>query len=193
MKKLDRQFFQSILIVILSLAIFLILVAGYLKIDEYRRLSYNVNTKFLNTDVIKLTNKLPISDEIGKSYTGKGMEDGIEGYSEFTIHNPNDKKVDFEIYVTKMDLEVDEIKSNYIKFYLTDEKNNPVNGFEQNKIKSYSDLYALSDKPGSRLVYRGSLVAGSTKKYILRSWVADTYILSKDLEGFNYDIDVRIK
>ena len=193
MKKLDRQFFQSILIVILSLAIFIIIVAGYLKIDEYRKLSYKVDTKFINTDIIELNNKLPLSDEIGKNYSGTGMEKGIEGYSKFIVSNPNDRKVNYEIYITKLGIEKDEIKSDYIKLYLTDEKNNPLEGFENNKIKSYHDLYALSDKPGSRLVYRGSLVSGSTKTIILRSWVSDSYGLSKTEEGFSFDIDVRIK
>ena len=92
-----------------------------------------------------------------------------------------------------MSTEQDEIRSNYIKLYLTDDKNNPLEGFENNKIKSYADLYALNDKPGSRLVYRGNLVSGSSKKFILRSWVSDSYVLSKNEEVFNYDIDVRIK
>lgn len=193
MKKLDRQFFQSILIVILSLAIFLIIVAGFIKIDEFRKLSYKVDTKFLTTDIIELTNKLPLSDDIGKNYTGTGMEKGIEGYSEFTISNPNDRKVNYEIYITKMNVEKNEIKSNYIKLYLTDDQNNPLEGFENNKIKSYYDLYALSDKPGSRLLYKGSLVAGSSKKIILRSWISDTYGFSKTEEEFSFDIDVRRK
>ena len=193
MKKLDRQFFQSILIVILSLAIFLIIVAGYIKIDEYRKLSYKVDTKFINTDIIELNNKLPLSDEIGKNYSGTGMEKEIEGYSKFVISNPNDRKVNYEVYITKLNTEKNEIRSDYIKLYLTDEKNNPLKGFENNKIKSYHDLYALSDKPGSRLVYRGSLVSGATKTLILRSWVSDSYIFSKDEEIFNFDIDVRIK
>lgn len=193
MKKLDKQFFQSVLIAILSLAIFIIIVAGYIKIDEYRKLSYKVDTRFLNNDVIKLSNKFPISDEIGKKYSGSGMESGIAEYLEFTVSNPNDKKVDYEIYITKRELETGEIKSNYIKLYLTDGNNNPVKGFENNVVKSYYDLYSLTNKPGSRLLYKDSLASMRSKKYILRSWVADTYILSKDEENFIYDIDVRIK
>lgn len=193
MKKLDRQFFQSILIVILSLAIFIIIIASYIKIDEFRKLSYKVDTKFIDTDIIELNNKLPLSDEIGKNYNGTGMEKKVEGYSSFVITNPNDRKIEYEIYITKMSTEQDEIRSNYIKLYLTDDKNNPLEGFENNKIKSYADLYALNDKPGSRLVYRGNLVSGSSKKFILRSWVSDSYVLSKNEEVFNYDIDVRIK
>lgn len=193
MKKLDRQFFQSILIVLLSLAIFLIIIAVFVKIDELKKLSYKVDTKFVNTDIVKLTNKLPISDEIGKNYKGTGMDKNVEGYSIFTISNPNDRKVSFEIYLTKMDTDKDSIKSNYIKLYLTDDNNKPVEGFEKNKVKSYHDLYSLTDRPGSSLLYRGTLVSGATKKFILRSWLADTYAISKNEEVFSYDIDVRIK
>ena len=193
MKKLDRQFFQSILIVLICIIIFIIIIAGYLKIDEYRKLSYKVNTEFSSNDIIELNNNFPLSDEIGKSYSGTGMEKGLVGYSEFVVRNPNEKKVKFEIYITKMETEEDQIKSNYIKLYLTDDKNHPVDGFNTNVIKSYKDLYALKDKPGSKLVYRDTLVAGGSKKFILRSWVSDTYAISKQLKKFKYDIDVRIK
>lgn len=193
MKKLDRQFFQSILIVILSLVIFILIIAGYMKINEFRKLSYRVDAKFLNTDIVELNNKLPLSDEIGKNYNGTGMEKEVEGYSIFTVSNPNDRKVNYEIYITKMDIEKDEIKSNYIKFYLTDDNNNPLDGYEKNKIKSYHDLYSLSDKPGSRLIYKGSLVSSASKNFILRTWVSDTYAFNKKEEGFKFDIDVRIK
>lgn len=193
MKKLDRQFFQSVLVVLLSLAIVLIILACYVKIDEYKKLSYKVDTKFVNNDVVLLSNKLPISDEIGKNYNGSGMEKSVEGYTAFSITNPNERKVEYEIYLTKINQEVDEINPNYIKLYLTDDKNVPMKGFEKNKVLSYYDLYSLTDRPGSRLLYRGTLVSGGKANFILRSWVADTYILSKYTQNFSFDIDVRLK
>lgn len=193
MKKQDRPVLKSILIVFLSLVAFLIIIAMIVKVDEYKKSSYKVDVKFATNDIVQLNNKLPISDSIGKNYNGVGIEKGIADYKEFTVTNPNEGKVNYEIYLTKIHGSVKDIRSNYIKLYLTDDKNSPLKGFDKNVIKSYYDLYALSDKPGSRLLYKDSLVAGGSKKYILRCWLADTYVLSNIDEGFSFDIDVRIK
>ena len=193
MKKIDKEVVKSILIVLLSLAIFVIILLGYIKIDNYRKASDKIEVKFETSDIVDINNKLPISDEIGKSYNGTGIEEKIEGYSSFSIENNNDRKVNYEIYLTKKTNIDNEIKSNYIKLYLTDENNNPYDGFDQNKIVSYYDLYSLNDKPGSKLLYKGSLVSGGSKKFILRSWVSDTYVISRNEETFNFDIDAKIK
>lgn len=192
-KKISKGFFQSILIVLFSLVALFLILAIYQKTEEYRKLSYSVDVKFESNDVVVLNNKLPVSDELGKNYMGSGMEKGIAEYKEFVISNGNDKKITYEVYLTKISTKKKNIRSNYIKLYLTDENNSPVKGFEGPALKSYSDLYALSDKPGSKLLYRDTLDKGDSKKFTLRSWVADTYVISNKEEVFNYDIDVRIK
>ena len=188
-----KHAFKSVLIVLLALVSFLIVIAIFVKVMEYKKLSYKINIKFDTTDVVHLTNKLPMSDAIGKNYSGTGVEKGIAEYKEFTITNPNDKNVQYEIYLKKQNNNKRDIGSNYIKLYLTDDKNNPVDGYEKEKVKSYNDLYSLNNQPDSKLLYSGSLKNGGSKKFILRSWVADTYILSSSEEDFNFDIDVRIK
>ena len=193
MKRNKKEFLQSILIVLLSLMVFVLIIAGYIKIDEYKRSFYRLNTKFDTSDIITVSNKLPLSSEVGRNYTGSGMEKDIEGYAVFSINNPNEKKVNYEIYITKKENQVNSIKSNYISLYLTDWDNNPYDGFDKNETVAYSDLYTLTDKPGSRLLYKGSLVSGGTKNFILRSWVSDNYVISDEEAMFSYDIDVRIK
>ena len=195
MKKQDNNshFLRSISIVLLSLIAFLLIIAMYIKIDDYKTSSFKVDVSFQTTDLVQLTNKLPLSDSIGKNYNGSGIEEGIAGYNEFTVTNPNDRKVKYEVYLTKVNSSSNDIRSNYIKLYLTDDSNNPIEGFETKKIKTYYDLYTFNNKPGSKLLYTGSLVAESSTKFILRSWVADTYILSTEEEKFSFDIDVRIK
>ena len=153
----------------------------------------NLDVVFNNSDIISISNKLPLSDEIAKTYEGEGMEPDIEGYSTFTISNPNDKKVIYQIYITKQDTKFNYIKSDYINFYLTDENNNPYPGFDKNIMINYHDLYVLSDKPGSRLLYTSKLMAHKSEKFKLRMWLADSYGLTQNKEDFSVDIDVRIK
>ena len=195
MKKQEKHnyFYKSILIVLLSLVVFLLIIAIFMKIDEYKRSFYKINSEFKTNNIVTLSNKLPMSDTIAKNYSGTGVEEGIIEYKEFTITNPNDKKIEYEIRLTKISSDIKDIRSNYIKLYLTDENNKPIKGFDKNKVVSYYDLYSFENKPGSKILYSGSLVSGETKKFILRSWVADTYVLSNEKEGFSFDIDVKIK
>ena len=193
MKKNDNHLLKSVSIVLLSLVAFLLIIAIFVKFDEYEKRSFKINTVFEGDSTVQLTNKLPISDSIGKNYDGTGMEKDIESYKSFSISNPNNKRIDYDIYLTKSVNEISDIRSSYIKLYLTDDKNVPVAGFDSKVIKSYYELYSLNGKPASQLLYSGSLAKNATDKFILRSWVADTYIISKNVEDFNFDIEVRIK
>jgi len=192
-KQENNHLIKTISIILLSIIAVLIIIAIFVKIDEYKRSFYKIGVRYKTNDVVKLNNKLPISDAIGKSYSGTGIETGIAEYKEFTVSNPNEKKIKYEVYLTKFTTNVKDIRSNYIKLYLTDDKDNPLEGFNKKKVVSYYDLYSLSNKPGSRLLYSGSLKSGESKTFILRSWVADTYVLSSDEEGFSFNINARIK
>lgn len=194
MEKLDKKHgLKSVFIVALVLAIFLIIIAIVVKINDYKKSFYKVDVKFTTNAVVQLNNKLPISDDIGKNYSGTGIEKGIAEYKEFTVTNPNDGKIQYEIYLTKTNLNSKNIRSNYIKLYLTDINNNALDGFDSKKITSFYDLYSLRDKPSGRLLYTDSLNPGGKRTYILRCWVADTYVLSNESEIFDFEIDVRLK
>lgn len=195
MKKQENHSYvlKSVAIVLLSFAALGLFIAIFVKIDDYEKSKYKIDVKFSDNDIVQLTNKLPVSDDIGKNYTGSGVEKGIIEYKSFTITNPNERKVSYEIYLTKLENKIEDLRTGYIKLYLTDGKNKPVEGFETNKISTYYELPSLSDKITSRLLYSGSLVSGGSKEFILRSWVSDTYILSNKEEDFRYDIGVRLK
>ena len=194
MKKLDgNHAIKTISITVLSIVAIVIIIAIFIKIDEYKRSFFTIDVKFKTNDVVKLYNKLPVSDTIGKGYSGSGIEKGIIEYKEFTVTNPNDKKIKYEISVKRMYSTTKDMRSNYVNLYLTDENDKPVKGFDKKKIVSYYDLVSLNDDPGSRFLYSDYLDPGVSKTFILRSWVADTYILSNIEEGFGFDIDVRLK
>ena len=55
-----------------------------------------------------------------ETYQEKKNADRIEGYSTFTIKNPNEEKITYEIYLTERFSEKNVINPNYIKLYLTD-------------------------------------------------------------------------
>jgi len=111
----------------------------------------------------------------------------------FATLSTSNRKITYEIYLTKQDSNIKTIKSNYVKFYLTDENNNPYKGFDQNKMVNYHDLYILNDKPGSVLLYRSTLMGNKTAKFKLRMWLSDSYGINQEKENFSVDIDARIR
>lgn len=189
----ENHVLKTVSIVFLSLLALFLIIAIVLTIKNYNKRFYKLDIDYENNSVVDLTNKLPMSDEIGKNYNGVGVEKGIAEYKKITITNKNKAKVNYEIYLTKIHNEEKDIRSNYIKLYLTDEKNNPIKGFDKKQVISYYDLLSLNDKPGSKLLYSGSLANDESDTFILRSWVADTYLLSNEEESFEFNIDIRMK
>jgi len=194
MNKNFKHFEIAVLITTLFCVIAMcIMLVFIIKRDNEMIKNQKLDVVFDTSDIITIENKLPISDEIGKHYEGYGMEENIEGYSTFSITNPIDRKITYEIYLTKQDSNIKTIKSNYVKFYLTDENNNPYKGFDQNKMVNYHDLYILNDKPGSVLLYRSTLMGNKTAKFKLRMWLSDSYGINQEKENFSVDIDARIR
>ena len=99
-------------------------------------------------------------------------------------------KRDYDIYLIKKNNEK-EIKENYIKFYLTDEADNPLEGYKQNSVPTYNDLLSLVNLPAARSLYSGSLKGRETQKVILRSWLSDSYAVSNEERSFSFDVNAR--
>lgn len=152
----------------------------------------SVSTSFAESSIINLSNTLPISDEFGKQIDGKGTKDGIQGYSELTIHNNLNKKVAFDICIKKNEVSK-EIRGNYIKLYLSDTADKPLPGFEGNSVPSFSDLPVLVTDPGLYLLSSDVLQANETKKVVLRSWLSDSYAISDEKRDFSFTIIVKAK
>ena len=68
--------------------------------------------KFNSSKVIYFTNKLPISDALGKKIDNKDVESGIQGYVDFFVKNPNNFSVEYDIYLTKRDIQYNQILCN---------------------------------------------------------------------------------
>jgi hypothetical protein len=187
-----KQIRVALLIIALLFVTFIVLAYCYFQFFQTKKMKKKEDfiVKFKTSDVLTIENKLPVTDVVGKSFDGTSTEEGIQGYVEFSVENPNKEKNEYAILLTKQSLD-EEILDRYINFYLTDEKDIPFKGFDKNHIPSYSDLYSFSSRPGSRVLYKGIIEGNTTLQFKLRVWLDDAYVLSSDKEYFCVDIDVQ--
>ena len=158
-------------------------------------IKFPLYSKAIEVDIehqaINIDNKFPISDALGKTLVYSKNNKDIQGYTNIIVHNPNDRKVSFSIILLKNNLEISEIKENYVKLYLTDKNDNPINGFEKNMVPCFSDLKRYNNSY-DRILYKGVIDKNNKFEFILRSWISDSYVISNNLEKFSYNIRVVI-
>ncbi len=188
---MKKQFFISLFLVFFFFLLFFAFCFFYNRMSEKSKKEPIV--KFATSKNILITNKLPLSDTLGKKINSASADENIGGYVSFIITNRNNFSINYDIYLTKKDTQHSRIKDNYIKFYLTDSKDIPYSGFERNKIVSYNDLFSLFDKPKSKLLYKGVLPKKGSKYFKIRVWLSDSYIIEDYIEDFAVDVDVRMK
>lgn len=172
--------------------VFLFILIGFLLLLRPKN-TKQLEVTFQTKSSVELENKLPISDTLGKKLTGSGSEEGIQGFIEFSVQNPNDSSIKYQILLRPIETELEPINSNYIKLYLTDQKDQPYDGFEKNKISTARELKALPDQPKYRLLYSGSISGKQKKTFRLRSWLSDTYVVHKKRDLYSYEIVVQEK
>ena len=192
LKKNKKQVVLALLIVSCLFLVSILFVFFYFNRGKSEDKNQLVSTSFKESQTIILKNTLPISDELGRNIDGVGTEEGIQGYVVMSIQNNTDKDVNYDIYITKKEIEK-EIKENYIKLYLTDEADNPLEGYEQNSVPTYNDIFSLVDFPAARLLYNGSLKGRENRKVVLRAWLSDSYAVSNEEKSFTFDVNVRAK
>lgn len=193
-KNNKKQIFVALVIVlclfILSFVIMYLCNVGNQANHDINQDALEIN--FSQENKVLLNNILPVGDNLGKRFDGKGTEEGIQGYSEFELKNISEDKVNFEIYLTRKDTDTKCISENYIKCYLTDGADNALEGFHTNKIPTYKSLVVLNDKPNSKLLFKGNINSKSNLKFKLRVWLDDTYVISQNKESFEFTIGVRV-
>ena len=149
---------------------------------------YKLDLNFKNNGNIFISTKLPISDKLGKSIN---EIDDMKSYIEFSINNSYDKRLNYDLYLISKRVDKP-LNDSYVKFYLTNDKNIPCNGFEKNIIPSYADLKFLDDSSG-KLLYTGFIDSNTTDNYILRVWISDTYPFGNDLKYFESSINIVVR
>ncbi len=161
--------------------------------SEYRNDSKGLSVRYSSSNIVTIKNTLPISDSLGKEFDGSGTEEGVQAYLEFTVKNVRNYTIPYDIILTKQHNHDEIISDNFIKFYLTDAKDQPLPGFEKSSMPTFYDLYYLTDKPASKQLYQDSLAAGEEKTYHLRMWLSDQYTISFDPEYYSVDVGVHIR
>lgn len=184
MKNNKKQILYAFIIVLVVSLCSIVIVSFFNKGNDEK-----IDLKFSGKNNFRITNKLPISDKLGKSIS---ENNDIKSYLEFSVENKSDKDGNFEIYVTKKDT-THNISDNYVKFYLTDDSDVALEGFNKNKIPSYKEFNVLNNKPSSKLIYSGSISKNTKENFKLRVWISDSYALTDNLEEFSATIGVRVK
>lgn len=185
---------QLTLAIIVIVCLFVVFMGFGFLFDKYKSSddkTYNLGVKFSDNRNVYLENTLPVTDKIGKELDGVSSSKSLQGFKEFSIENNYDKKIDYQIYLKVKNSCENMIDEEYIKLYLTDTSNNPLSGFENNKLPTYSSISSLNDKPDSKLLYTGSINKNSISKFRLRVWVSDLYSINRDKECFSFDIYVK--
>ena len=140
-----------------------------------------------NTIIIK--NILSVDDNFGRQILDDNG--GSYGYLEFSLENTQDVKRNYQIYIRKNKVYGDEINSKYLRFYLTDNDNNPLGSYQNNILPSYVDLNFMNNLPNGKLLYSGSLDSKEIQDFRLRVWITSNYVITDKEEAFSFEIGAR--
>lgn len=190
---------KSILFISLSMVMLFFILSGFLVSLILKSEEKNMSNKdgleviYNSSQNIGLKNILPMSDDLGKKLNDQSVEKGGYGYLSFTVKNRSDKRLDYNIYIIKNDDNENKINDKFIKFYLTDKSNNPMEGYNKNVVPTYLDLVSMSSLPAGRIIYSDSLEGNQEKSFILRSWISDFYNMVEEEELFDFDVFVKSK
>lgn len=141
--------------------------------------------------VIELDNNLPLSDKLALENNKDTVSGEVFRNIQFEVINSSNKSINYELYITKEERE-EEINGKFIKMYLTKANGDLINGFDSNNVPNYDKLNAISDMPGSRILYKGTIKGNSTDKFDFKTWISDAYKNFDKNEEFIYKISVRV-
>ncbi len=136
-------------------------------------------------NAIEIVDNHPMSDEFGKKISDDTLS--VQSYYAFEVKSISNVGTNFEVYVTDYDYKND-IQTNFIKLYLTDENDEPVNGYVNAYAPTYYNLRVSAFNPVGRRIYYGYIGPHESKKFILRVWVGDAYTIKVDSNKFGMKI-----
>ena len=142
---------------------------------------------------IVVLSKLPITDGSAKELKLDTVQEGIIGYAEFSVKMPDKFRgiSRYEIYLDDITAK-ETFKYDYIKVYLTDFNDRPYKQYIGNSVPSYKDLRVSLNDASKKILISDELKAGEEKKYKLRIWLSDTYVLSNVEKEFKGKIGVKV-
>lgn len=136
------------------------------------------------TNHINLTNALPMSDTNGKKLNGN------QEVFDFTVTGNYGEKgtVLYDVYATPYDMT---LSDKYVKVYVTDQNDNPVEGYEGEEIPTYNTLedYSISASTTDTFTTKGKLLYSSeltpeknSDNLRIRVWLSSSYGSSENAE-----------
>ena len=143
-----------------------------------------------NSNRFMLKDNYPMLDEVGRKITYSEENSHVQIYYEFEVKSKSNTDTNYEIYLSS-DKYKNNIHPNFIKIYLTDSNNNPIEGFNTIAVPTYFNLKVATATPLGRRLYYGKIKANDTKKYILRAWIGDAYAVGVDSKEFGFDLYVE--
>lgn len=179
-----------IFIIIIMLIISFSIVFVQYKDNNKPKANLVISSK--QSNIIKITDKLPLIDNVGKNIIYNKDNMSVQGYYSFIVKNNSNFDTNFEIYLDDSKYE-NTIHPNFIKTYLTDSNDNPVSGFDGLAVPTYYKLRVSNIVPTGRKIYEGNLKSFESKKYTLRAWVGDAYSIDVLSKSFSFDVKVEAK
>ena len=185
-KKQKVNYIYILMILVILILLFIIGTFVYKeRVDKVNEASIIL---YSDAENITIDDSLPVSDKFGKDIHGEVLS--AYKYLDFEVVNVSAEARDYQIFITKNDLSTNEINNEYVKFYLTDDKDNPVDNFTDSKVPSYVDLKYIKDLPKKKLLYTGKLDKYQRRKFTIKVWVTDNYVSSSE-NYFSFDISAR--
>lgn len=187
-----RKFLVLLLIFIVCLT-FLVSSISFAIISSYHSGSHNniiesgsVLFSFSeNSNYIEIHDAYPVSDYVGKSYTGHNQ------YLDFSVSVGFSKKVknkNLQYEISLIPLSGNTLDSRYIRVYLTENNSDVLVG--DNIINNFSDLENSSRFENGKVLLTRTVKGDSINNYRLRLWLSEQYEVSDKSEIFKCKVAV---
>ena len=141
-------------------------------------LSFNYTES--DSSVINIDKALPVSDEVGKKISNSNE------YFLFTVSNNFEESINYEILLEPL---VNNLDNKYIKIYLTDKNDVPLEGYD--KTVPTVDQFQVNSS-GMISIYNGVLKdKNDSQTFKLRIWISDSYVVDQNSSMFSFKVNVR--
>ncbi|MDD6941182.1 MAG: hypothetical protein SOV80_03135 [Bacilli bacterium] len=189
--KMSRYFNKNTFLFVMSIVFFflVIIVIGLTK-DKFNSNSNSVS--LTGTNSIHISNKLPLTDESGRTLDASNVDDDILNEIAFSVESTGDKNIssNYEVYL-ESDENDDTIDPNYVKVYLTNGDGKAFKDYSGNEVMTYRNLRVSKSSASGKLLYSGTIFGNQKQEFKLRLWLDETYFLSDTKKEFNGIIKVK--
>ncbi len=189
--KMSRYFNKNTFLFVMSIIFFfLVIIVIALAKDKFNSNSNSVS--LTGTNSIHISNKLPLTDESGRTLDASNVDDDILNEIAFSVESTGDKKTssNYEVYLESEEND-DTIDPNYVKVYLTDRDGKAFKEYSGNEVMTYRNLRVSKSSASGKLLYSGTIFGNQKQEFKLRLWLDETYFLSDTKKEFNGIIKVK--